>query len=391
MDNINKSGADAFETFQVGKRTYRRVKPENVSTKVARRSQYQAPSAGTSLAFSALIVAMLLVNPSCILASENNEEPDTCAVKFEAQPEPSESAIKQTSSGFSFDLPVDPKYYTVIIGAKGATVTKIRQLTGCSISVPAKDSKSTAIALSGPTRDAVEDAIKRILQIVNSSSSSAENARPKRQEFDFFVSLPLLDAAFAKSLHHFFADVKGLVKQGFLNLEEKSFMSPSSLHFTLCMLHLHSPSNIQRAVELLQELSPQITELANNKPLDIDWGHVTTFKDADISNAAIIFAEPGPNLRPTLEEIGNLIRTKFIEAGLVNDELEESRGLTLHATLLNARPRKINASHLANLPSAALAPLTVNEIHLSQRFSFDPNGYYHCAHKIQIEQSPKAL
>ena len=47
MDNINKSSADAYETYQVGRRSYRRVKPDYVSTKVARRVAYQAPAACT--------------------------------------------------------------------------------------------------------------------------------------------------------------------------------------------------------------------------------------------------------------------------------------------------------------------------------------------------------
>ena len=65
--------------------------------------------------------------------SEDNEEPETCVVRIEE--EPSDVGIKQTSTGFTYDLPVDPKYYTMIIGPKGATVTKMRQLTGCNISV----------------------------------------------------------------------------------------------------------------------------------------------------------------------------------------------------------------------------------------------------------------
>lgn len=305
-------------------------------------------------------------------------------MRFDA--ESAESPIKQTSNGFSYDLPVDPKYYNAIIGAKGAAVTKMRQLTGCNISVPHKDSKSNSIALSGPTRESVEDAIKRILMVVNGSDTSSLNARPKRMEFDFFVSLPLLDTKFADSVNHFYADAKGLVKQGFLTIEDGAYMKPSSLHFTLCMLHLHSPSNVEKAIELLQALAPEISELAKNKPIDVDWGKVTTFADAKIESASIVFAEPGVNSLPTIQAVGNLIRSKFIEAGLVNDEKEEARGLTLHATLINARPHNINATHLANLPSSSLTPLSVNEIHLSQRFNFDPSGYYHCAHKISIQK-----
>lgn len=299
--------------------------------------------------------------------------------------ETSEAGIKQTSTGFSYDLPVEPKYYTMIIGPKGATVTKMRQLTGCNISVPSKDSKSTSISLSGPTRESVEDSIKRILMIVTNADVSSDNARPKRVDFDFFVSIPLLDASFSDSVKQFHSEVKNLVQQGFLKLENGAFLKPTSMHFTLTMLHLHSPSNVQRATEILDALAPEIAAITKNKPITVDWSQVTTFHDADITQASIIFAEPGPNSKPTLQEIGNLIRNKFIEAGLVDDKKEESRGLVLHATLLNARPHKINATHVAKLPGAALTPLSVNEIHLSQRFNFDSNGFYHCAHKLKID------
>lgn len=295
----------------------------------------------------------------------------------------SSSAIQQTSAGFSYNLPVDPKYWSAIIGPKGATVTKMRQATGCNISVPKPDSKATTISIVGPTREAVEESIHSILVIVNGTDTSAANARPRRQEFDFFISIPLLVPEFSQSVEAFYEETKSLAKEGLI-VENRAFMKTNSLHFTLCMLHLHSEENQRRASELLDSLKAEICEIAQNKPLDIDWGGVATFSDAKLSSANIVFAEPGPKIVPKLKAIGNLIRNKFGEAGLVNDEKEQSRELALHATLLNTRPQRIDATRLVALKTASFAPLSVDEIHLSQRFKTDANGYYHCAHKINL-------
>jgi activating signal cointegrator complex subunit 1 len=297
--------------------------------------------------------------------------------------EKGEYEIKKTSTGFVCDLTVDPKFYNAIIGPKGATVTKIRQSTGCNINVPKKDSPSTSIHFSGATREAVDEAIKGVLFIIQSTDLSAAAARPKRLEFDFFVSVPLLDESFATRLESFYAEIKELISRNETNVDPKSFMRPCTLHFTLTMLHLHTPSKIVQAQDLLRSLAPKVTSLTQNKPLTVDWGRLQTFQTS-LDRASIVYMEPGPEATKFLKPVGELIRQAFIDAGLVADEKEEQRPLVLHATLINSRSA-FDATKIFALKSAAFPPFNVNEIQLSQRFNYDENGYYHCVEAIPLQ------
>jgi activating signal cointegrator complex subunit 1 len=360
MDRLSQASENAFETVPVGNRQYRRVKAEFSTAKAAK--PFAAPKASSSV---------------CV-----DDEPDSCEVGNVQ--EPSGYEIKSTATGFHCDLPVDPKCFSSIIGPKGATVGKIRQTTGCNVSVP-RDSKTASIPISGPSEAAVAEAITAVLAIVNGSQQSAAAARPRqRLEFDFFVSIPLLSAQFKDELDIFHNEVKTLINAGQLKMEPRALMKANSLHFTLTMLHLHTAENIQRAEVLLASLTPEILDMCGHKALEIDFGALKTFDDSKITSANIIFVEPGQKSMQVLKPIGDLIRTKFAEAGLVNDPKEEARPLVLHATLANTRPNRVDATPMVSLPSARFSSFTVPEIHLSQRFNYDANGYYHCASKIEL-------
>ena len=376
MDAISDASEDAYETVQVGKKQYRRLKPEYVTAKApTSNSRHFRPAKDQP--FEA---------PGEPLAAPSNcdeDEPDTCKVDLGKPEETGEYQIKQTPTGFTCDLNVDPKFYNSIIGPKGATVTKLRQTTGCNINVPKKDSPSTSIHFAGATREAVVEAIKGVMYIIQSADLSAANARPKRMEFDFFVSVPLLDEGFAIRLESFYGEVKSLINSRATNLDAKSLMRPCTLHFTLAMLHLHTPAKIIAAQELLRSLAPQVLELTQNKSLTVDWGHLQTFQTS-LEKASIVYMEPGPETTKVLRPVADFIRKAFIDAGFVGDEKEEQRPLVLHATLINSK-NAFDATKIFALKSAAFPPFTVNEIHLSQRFNYDDNGYYHCVEMIPFK------
>jgi len=302
------------------------------------------------------------------------------------EPEPSEREIKQTPTGFVCELPVDPAFYTAIIGPKGATVKKIRDSTGCNVSVPSRDSKSTNIRIAGSTTAAVEEAIKGVMYIVNSTDLNKERGRPKQVQYDFFVSIPLLDSKFGMELSEFHGEVKTLIGQKKLVVAETALMKASSLHFTLCMLHLHTPARVNMAAELLDSLASEIRALARSQPIEIDWSQLRTFEDANPARAEIIYMQPGEKATSVITPIAQLIRSKFQEAGLT--EVEGGKAspekLVLHATIANSRPNKFDATPMFALQSAQFSSFAVSEIHLSQRFNYDKNGYYHCASKVVL-------
>jgi rRNA processing protein Krr1/Pno1 len=81
-----------------------------------------------------------------------------------------DQALKNTTTGYLV-LP-DPRTYRYVIGQGGKQVNRIRNATGCKITVPRDQAKDEAIEISG-TADGVEHAKELILKAVEEGRSGA--------------------------------------------------------------------------------------------------------------------------------------------------------------------------------------------------------------------------
>lgn len=284
------------------------------------------------------------------------------------------------------DFEVDPVYHGAIIGPQGATITRIRQIAGARITIPGREEKTAKVTVSAISQDGVVQTVQEIWTVVVQTQEERKTRRPKqrRPDFDYFVSLPLLVPEFQTGVQAFFRDIAQLVDQKSLQMELKSLIKPATLHFTLSMLHLHSEENVTKARELLKSLAPDISALAQQRPLSVSWSHIQTFQES-LEKAEILYLDPDEKSVALLQPIGDLIRNTFNDHGLVDDDREMRRGLTLHCTLVRSK-LPIDARPIAALDSSVFTPLLVDEIHLSQRFNYDSNGFYHCAEKINVSQ-----
>lgn len=91
-----------------------------------------------------------------------------------------------------------------------------------------------------------------------------------------------------------------------------------------------------------------------------------------------------------------MITNAFIEAGLVLEN-DLNQKLKLHATVMNARHRKSNrgSKKVDSFDARKIfgqygledwGEYLVREAHLSQRFVFDDDGYYHCCASIPFPE-----
>ncbi|KAL0319276.1 UNVERIFIED_CONTAM: hypothetical protein Sangu_2083800 [Sesamum angustifolium] len=175
-------------------------------------------------------------------------------------------------------------------------------------------------------------------------------------------------------------------------IERSIFIKPKTFHLTVLMLKLWNKERVKAAAEVLQSVSSKVVEALENRPVSIRLKGLDCMRGS-LAKARVVYAP--------VEEIGSegrllracqVIIDAFVEAGLVNEN-DAQQKLKLHATLMNARHRKrkkqtrkldsFDARGIFDLyGSEEWGEYLIREAHLSQRFVFDENGYYHCCASI---------
>ncbi|XP_050234297.1 uncharacterized protein LOC126682607 [Mercurialis annua] len=184
-----------------------------------------------------------------------------------------------------------------------------------------------------------------------------------------------------------------------LGIDRSIFINPKTFHLTVLMLKLWNKERVNAASEVLKSVSMKVMEALDNRPLTVRLKGLDCMR-GPLSKARVIYA--------TVEEIGSedrllkacqVIIDAFIEAGLVLEK-DAKQKLKLHATLMNARHRKgkfrkQNDSFDARgifkqFGSKEWGEYPIGEVHLSQRFVYDKNGYYHCCASIPFPDNSRA-
>ncbi|XP_039070859.1 uncharacterized protein LOC120217905 isoform X3 [Hibiscus syriacus] len=183
-----------------------------------------------------------------------------------------------------------------------------------------------------------------------------------------------------------------------LRIEKSIFIKPKTFHLTVLMLKLWNKERVSLAAEVLKSIAPRVMDALDNRPLFVRLKGLDCMKGS-LDRARVVYAP--------VEEIGSenrlsracqVIIDAFVEAGLV---LEKDIGheLKLHATVMNAKHRKRRGNRMGRSDSFNACGIfkqfgseewgeyLIREAHLSQRFKYDENGYYHCCASIPFPEN----
>ncbi|XP_073140558.1 uncharacterized protein [Henckelia pumila] len=177
-----------------------------------------------------------------------------------------------------------------------------------------------------------------------------------------------------------------------LGIERSIFIKPKTFHLTILMLKLWNKQRVNAAAEVLQSVSSQVMDALDHRPVSIKLKGLNCMKGS-LAKARVLYApveEVGGEDR--LLRASQVIIDAFAEAGLLIGT-DAQQKLKLHATLMNERHRKRNknARKLDSFDARGIfdrygseewGEYPIREAHLSQRFVFDGNGYYHCCASI---------
>ncbi|XP_015866784.3 uncharacterized protein LOC107404348 isoform X1 [Ziziphus jujuba] len=182
-----------------------------------------------------------------------------------------------------------------------------------------------------------------------------------------------------------------------LGIDKSIFIKPKTFHLTVLMLKLWNKDRVRAAAEVLQSISTKVMDALDNRPVSIRLKGLDTMRGS-LAKALVVYAP--------VEEIGSegrllracqIIIDAYVEAGLVLEK-DANQKLKLHATVINARHRKRKIwkrkvdsfdarSIFKQYGSEEWGDYVIREAHLSQRFVFDENGYYHCCASIPFPEN----
>ncbi|GER48329.1 activating signal cointegrator 1 complex subunit [Striga asiatica] len=187
-------------------------------------------------------------------------------------------------------------------------------------------------------------------------------------------------------------NVAGSSESRDLGIDKSIFIKPTTFHLTVLMLKLWNKDRVKAAAEILQSVSPKVLDALDSKPLSVRLKGLSCLRGS-LDKARVVYAP--------VEEIGDegrllracqVIRDAFVEAGLVIGR-HAQHDLKLHATIMNARHRKRTkwSKNVDSFDARGIfdqygseewGEYPICEAHLSQRFAYDENGYYHCCASI---------
>ncbi|MQL91999.1 hypothetical protein Taro_024625 [Colocasia esculenta] len=242
--------------------------------------------------------------------------------------------------------------------------------------------------------------------ILGNSSPDGNNGNRKdnqSEDVDVAVKMEIED-----DKEHVKVDIVSITKKSYrqlnsvlsdLGIDRSIFIKPKTFHLTVLMLKLWNKERVAAATEVLQNVHHKVLEALENRPISIRLKGLECMKGSP-AKARVLYSP--------IEEIGGegrlmhacrVITEAYVEAGLVLDK-DARQSLKLHATLMNARHRKgktkkgrhdsFDARSIFKMYSSEdWGEYLIPEVHLSQRFAFDENGYYHCCASIPFPENMK--
>ncbi|EOA31266.1 hypothetical protein CARUB_v10014438mg [Capsella rubella] len=220
----------------------------------------------------------------------------------------------------------------------------------------------------------------------------------QREMFTHFVSLPLATyPELNKNLEAFQNSILGnnnndkILPVKFQNnlsqmgIEKSIFVSPKTFHLTVVMLKLENSESVIRAQNILKSISSNVRQALKNRPVFIRLKGLECM-NGSLDKTRVLYAP--------VEEVGHegrllnachVIIDAFENAGFAGKDAKSR--LKLHATVMNASYRRDKSKKMDTFDAREIhkefgnkdwGTYLIREAHISQRFKYDPNGYFHC-------------
>eukprot|EP00742_Colponemidia_sp_Colp-10_P005125 GILJ01005473.1.p1 GENE.GILJ01005473.1~~GILJ01005473.1.p1 ORF type:complete len:371 (+),score=63.77 GILJ01005473.1:85-1197(+) len=359
---------------------------------IGKRRYRKAPITSNNAATATRTVMLgdLMKEQSCAVTLDIREtETESAYTHHEDELPVADMSYDESKGLYSIQLRIDSDFYGAIIGKRGEKKEKIQAATDTVIMVPKPNSKEQVVVVTGKAPSSLRMAKEKIMQTVKEAE--------QRQSYTHFLSLPLTSSNIQSKVEA----VKGDIISQFSwiqGLHESMFVPASQFHLTLLMLRLDSDESISKASQVLTEVSSSLYDILGTRTALIRLKGIKCFGSAQRADVLYVNVE-NDEVKEKLERISVELSKRFVESGLLSSaDLQRQRLLgsdgaiqpvQLHATVVNTRYSKqpqsqpLDASQIIKqFNSFDLGSERIPSLHLSERFRFDSNGYYHCVKAV---------
>lgn len=289
-------------------------------------------------------------------------------------------------------LPIPAVFHRFIVGSRARNKQKLEMESGARIVVPHREDQEDAIWLRARQKQQIYSCKAQIELLCEKEEA--------KLEYTHFLSIPLApDARFRQLVDKFREDV---VLQRLPGADASIFMPSRRMHFTICMLRLHSHAQVEEMREALADLHSRISASADfGRPLVASLRGLHIMTD-DPSNVGVVFTTDRSHaLQNRLNNVADMAFDLLKARGLASAQslmaqrLLSSDGahaeVKLHATLMNTKYSKANwredgsrgeretfdASVLMErFGQVNFGDVSLNEIQLSCLEEMGDDGYY---------------
>lgn len=257
----------------------------------------------------------------------------------EDEDEPGELDDQMTYEGneYVLRLPVPAVFHKFIIGSRGKRKQEIEAESRARIHIPGKDEASDDIILRGREKQAIYSAKAQI-------DLDCEKAE-ETLEWTHFLSIPLAtNTKFRQRVEQFKEDIA--LRR--LDIDAAWFMPSRRMHFTICMLKLHSHAQVEQMKQCLAEWSVMISEKAVFRqaiPAAMRGLHILTDDTSDVN--VVYTTDKSSALQNRMNNMADSLFAMLKKQGLTTEaSLMKQRAVAsdgvqaevkLHATLINTK------------------------------------------------------
>ncbi|OCT71869.1 activating signal cointegrator 1 complex subunit 1 [Xenopus laevis] len=316
------------------------------------------------------------------------EEDDFYRESVECLDEPCDDfTVKETDKGFQCTIDLPSQLFKYIIGKKGETKRNLESETRTSISIPRPGAEGDII-ITGQQRNGVISARTRIELL-------AESFR-RKQPFTHFLSFALNQPQIQEKFLLFKEEVLAKCSKD-RGVESTIFQNPAKLHLTIGTMALLSEKEVMQANEILLKCKEEfLDKITGGKSLQLQVMGIEYMND-DPAMVDVLYAKVEmKDGSERLQLIADRLMQRFVGSGLM---LKEWDRVKLHATVMNTLFRRDPLAEERSSISAGkpgqreresfdarnvlkifgnfyFGDLSLDTVHLSQRFSADSSGYY---------------
>lgn len=290
-------------------------------------------------------------------------------------------------------VPIPAAFHRFIIGTGGKNKSRLEMESGSKIQIPNREDVQDCIWLRARQKHQIY-AAKAQIELECEKNES-------RLEYTHFLSVKLAHDEKMRTEVDGFRET--VVLNRFPGIDASIFMPARRMHFTVCMLKLHSHAQIDEMKEALKEVASRITSLADYKqPLVAELKGLHILTD-DPSNVSVVYTTDRSHaLQNRMDSLANMIfdilraRNLVSQPSLMAQRVLSSDGdhaeVKLHATLMNTKYSKsrdrredgmrgdretFDASVLMErFGQTSFGTVQMKEMQLSCLDEMDADGYY---------------